>query len=325
MPLISVIVIFGVLYPVSYPYIHHQLPEEARLRLPQNEFLTTFRVTLIAKQTAIVACGALGMTLVIISGGIDLSVGSILALTTVVFAVALRADVIPTGAVIVALLAGWAAGFLNGLAITTLRLVPFIVTLGTMLVYRGLAERIANQTRVQAAAPTWITSLLDAPPSGSWRLVCTGVWIVIGVGFLMSLILRYTVFGRYVFAIGSNEATARLCGVNVPLIKIAVYSLGGLFMAIAGIFNFANFNAQGDPTSGIALELDIIAAVVIGGGSLSGGRGSILGSIVGALTMTTLRSGCTYAGVSDPVQKIVIGTIIIGAVAIDQLTNRGTR
>jgi ribose/xylose/arabinose/galactoside ABC-type transport system permease subunit len=130
------------------------------------------------------------------------------------------------------------------------------------------------------------------------------------------------VFGRYVFAIGSNEATARLCGLPVNGVKIAVYSLGGLFMAIAGIFDFNDLNKQGSPTGGIGLELDIIAAVVIGGGSLSGGRGSMPGSIIGALTMTTLRHGCIYVGLSDPVQKLVIGGIIIAAVAIDQGLHR---
>ena len=322
-PLASVLLVFGVIYPVFYPYLHDSLIEEFQLRLPENPFLTQFRLTLITKQTAIVACGALGMTLVIISGGIDLSVGSMLALTSVVFAVSRSMDIPTPAAVMLTLGSGVLAGLINGLAITRLRLVPFIVTLGTMLVYRGLAERLANQTRVYADAPTCITTLLDAPPAGSWWIVCNGVWIDILLAVSVAFALKYTVFGRYVFALGSNEATARLCGVNVSRMKLYVYSLCGAFMAIAGIYSFADFNSQGDPTSGIALELDIIAAVVIGGGSLSGGRGSIVGSIVGALTMTTLRSGCTYAGVSDPVQKMVIGTIIIAAVAVDQLAHRG--
>ena len=137
--------------------------------------------------------------------------------------------------------------------------------------------------------------------------------------------MRLTVFGRHVFAIGSNEATARLCGVNVPWTKIIVYALAGFFMALAGIFSFSELAKQGDPEAGRGMELDIIAAVVIGGGSLSGGRGSVLGSIVGALTMTTLRSGCVYAQVSDPVQNIIIGGIIVAAVAVDQLTQSRLR
>ena len=289
---------------------------------PEAVFLSTFRMTLIAKQTAIVGMGALGMTVIIISGGIDLSAGSLLALSAVALAVLLEASVQPVLAVAAVLGVGIVAGAMNGVLITGLRLVPFIVTLGMMLVFRGLAEQVSDQKKIQAPAPDWLATLLDPPPDESYRMVCTGVWMVIVLGLLLTAVLRYSVFGRYVFAIGSSEATARLCGIHVPVVKVAVYALGGLFMALAGIFDFNDLNKQGNPTSGIGLELEIIAAVVIGGGSLSGGRGSVLGSMVGALTMTTLRSGCVYAGVSDPIQKVVIGSIIISAVAVDQFFHR---
>jgi len=289
---------------------------------PQNQFLSAYRMTLIAKQTAIVGVGALGMTVVIISAGIDLSAGSLMALASVTLAVSLKSGVDPRLAVLIVLAAATLAGAFNGLLITGLGLVPFIVTLGTMLVFRGLAERVSDQKKIQAPAPDWLATLLDPPAAGSWQMVCTGVWIVVVLGIVLAALLRYSVFGRYVFAIGSNEATARLCGINVPWVKIGVYAIGGWFMGIAGIFDFNNLNKQGSPTSGVGLELEIIAAVVIGGGSLNGGRGSVLGSILGALTMTTLRSGCVYAGISDPVQKIVIGSIIIGAVAVDQFLHR---
>jgi ribose transport system permease protein len=292
------------------------------LERPDSPFLTPFRLTLIAKQTAIVGMGALGMTVVIIAGGIDLSAGSLLALTSVVLAVALKAGVAPLLAVAIVLVVGLSAGALNGVLVTGLRLVPFIVTLGTMLVFRGLAEQISGQRKVSAAAPDWMGTLLNPPAAGSWQLVSIGVWLVIILGLVLAAVMRYTVFGRHVFAIGSNEATARLCGIHVPATKIAVYAVGGLFGAVAGILDFNDLNQQGSPTSGYSLELEMIAAVVIGGGSLTGGRGSVLGSIIGALTMTTLRSGCLYAGVSDPVQKIVIGAIIISAVAIDQWLHR---
>ena len=127
--------------------------------------------------------------------------------------------------------------------------------------------------------------------------------MVIILGVATALALRTTVFGRHVFAIGSNEAAARLCGLPIVGIKLAVYSIGGFFMALAGLFEFANLNKQGNPTSGAGLELEIIAAVVIGGGSLNGGRGSVLGSLIGALMMTTLRSGCVFAEVPDPIQR----------------------
>lgn len=292
---------------------------------PDSPFLSQARMMLIAKQTAIVGMGALGMTVIIISGGIDLSAGSMLALTSVSLALLLKKGYDPVLAVAMVLSVGLLAGMVNGMLITQLRLVPFIVTLGTMLAFRGVAEWISDQKKIQAPAPDWLSTLLDPPSADSYQMVCTGVWMVAILGLLLALVLRYTVFGRYVFAIGSSEATARLCGINVTAVKIAVYALGGLFMAVSGIFDFNDLNKQGNPTGGRGLELEIIAAVVIGGGSLKGGRGSVLGSIIGALTMTTLRSGCVYAGVSDPTQQIVIGTIIIAAVAIDQLVHRGER
>lgn len=293
-----------------------------RFAKPDATFLSPFRVTLIAKQTAIVGMGALGMTVVILSAGIDLSVGSMLALCSVALALALRAGWAPAGAVAAAVGVGAAAGFVNGALVTGLRLVPFIVTLGTMLLFRGLAEQLSGQNKLPASAPPWIAGLLDPPgESGGWW-VSTGVWMVLALAIATALALRHTVFGRHVYAIGSNEAAARLCGLPIARIKLAVYGIGGLFMGIAGIFEFANLNQQGNPTSGNGLELEIIAAVVIGGGSLNGGRGSVLGSLVGALMMTTLRSGCVFAEVPDPIQKIVIGAIIVGAVAVDQLRQR---
>jgi ribose transport system permease protein len=293
-----------------------------RIAKPDAVFLSPFRMTLIAKQTAIVGMGALGMTVIIAAGGIDLSVGSMLALTSVVLAACLRAEMNPLLALICTLAAGVLAGFVNGALVTGLGLVPFIATLGTMLLFRGSAEVVADEKKIQAAAPDWLATLLDPPAAGSATLVCSGVWIVIVLGVLLALTLRASVFGRHVLAVGSNEAAARLCGLAVERVKIAVYALGGLFMALAGVFEFNDLNRQGDPTSGVGLELEVIAAVVIGGGSLNGGRASVLGSLVGALLMTTLRSGCVFAEVPDPVQKIVIGSIIVGAVASDRWRQR---
>ncbi len=290
---------------------------------PDTPFLSANRMTLIAKQTTIVGMGALGMTMIIISGGIDLSAGSLLALTSVVLAVSLKAGFDPVLCVFLVLAAGTFCGFVNGLLITGLQLVPFIVTLGTMLAFRGAAEIISDNKKVAFNdAPEWLATLLKPPPPESYQLVCTGVWIVLALALVVAIVLRWSVFGRYVFALGSSEPTARLCGINVPKVKLAVYSLGGLFMSVAGIFSFNNLGRQGSPTTGVGLELEIIAAVVIGGGSLSGGRGSILGSLLGALTMTTLNSGCSYAGVSNAIQKVLVGAIIVLAVAVDQFVHR---
>lgn len=285
----------------------------------RTPFLTSFRLTLIAKQTAIVGIGALGMTVIIIGGGIDLSAGSILALCSVSLAMSLRAGVPAPAALVITLLAGIAAGALNGALITGLRLVPFIVTLGTMVIYRGLAEWLSDQRKIQVAdAPDWLSTLLSPPPPHSWQILSTGVWLVIAAAVVLALLLRRTPWGRYVSAVGDNETAARLCGIRVKHVKLSIYALGGLCLAVAGLFDFNNLNRQGSPTSGQGLELDMIAAVVIGGGSLRGGRGSVFGSLGGALAMTTLRSGCVYAEVSDPVQKMLIGGIIITAVAVDQ-------
>ncbi len=285
---------------------------------PEATFFSGYRLALIAKQTSIIGIGALGMTAVVAAGGIDLSVGALLALTSVTLAQALAAGWPPLLALCATIAVGVTAGALNGLLVTSLRLVPFIVTLGTMLAYRGLAETIADERKIAASAPEWLAGLLDPPAAGSLQFVPSGVWIIVLLAVLLALLLQRTVFGRHVFAIGSNEPTARLCGVAVELRKIEVYALCGFFMALAGVLEFDNLNGQGSPTSGIGAELNIIAAVVIGGGSLSGGRGSVLGSLVGALMITTLGAGCAFAEISEPVQKIVTGAIIVAAVALDR-------
>ncbi|MCC6670208.1 MAG: ABC transporter permease [Planctomycetes bacterium] len=285
---------------------------------PESQFLSAFRMALIAKQTAIVGVTALGATLVVLSGGIDLSVGSMLALCTVVLAQALAGGVDPLAALGLTLAVGAAAGAVNGLLVTRLRLVPFLATLGTMLLFRGLAEEIAAQQKIPAPAPAWLGGLLDPPAPGSAWLVCDGVWIVAALALVLAFVVRRTVFGRHVVAVGSNAATARLCGVPVARVQMVVYALGGLLVALGGVFEFANLSRQGNPMSGVGLELEAIAAVVLGGASLGGGRGSIVGAMAGALLMTTLRSGCVYAEVPDPLQKVLIGGILLAAIAVDR-------
>src|SRR5438477_4504699 len=272
---------------------------------------------LILIQTVIVAIGAFGMTMIIVSGGIDLSVGSMVALGSVIGATLLAKGHSAVTVIVVTILAGGFVGFLNGALIAGFRMMPFIVTLGMMGVARGAAKWLSgNQTvlapdsavnRIMARlAPN---DLLPLPP---------GVWIAIGLALFMSVIMRQTIFGRHIFAIGSNQATARLCGIRVQAQKVLIYSLAGLFFGLAGLMQLSRLTL-GDPTVAIGLELDIIAAVVIGGASLNGGTGSILGSMIGALIMAVLRNGSNQMGWPNYMQEIIIGAVLILAVGLDKL------
>ena len=280
------------------------------------QFFRAANLELVARQTVIVWVAALGMTMVIVSGGIDLSVGSVVALSTVVTAVLLRehgAAVAAAGA----LAAGAACGLVNGLLITQLRVGPFIVTLGTMLLVRGGAKGLADERRIEAPI-TWLNSLLRTVRDGSGVLLPTGIWITVALAVLVALVLRYTRFGRHLFAIGSSERTARLCGVRIDRTRTAVYTIAGAFAGLAGVMEFSKLSV-GDPTVSIGLELDVIAAVIIGGGSLSGGKGSVIGTIAGAAIMAVIQIGCSQQGLPNWVQQIVTGSIIVGAVALDRL------
>ncbi|HUG94496.1 MAG TPA: ABC transporter permease, partial [Planctomycetaceae bacterium] len=269
---------------------------------------------------------ALGMTLIIIAGGIDLSAGSALALCATVTAWFFRADYSAATAIAAGLATGCGTGLLNGALISALRVVPFIITLGTMTIFLGLGQILASDVPIRAfgKAPAWIIDLqVPYPPDGHpWMLVSSGVWVMAILALLVAGLLRYTVFGRHVFALGSSEATARLCGINVTRVRVAVYTLAGLFVGVAGLFQFALLGGEGDPKSGATKELEIIAAVVIGGGSLSGGRGSVLGTICGACIMATIFQGCVTLNVPTSRREVIVGAIIIVAVTLDQLRQR---
>jgi len=284
------------------------------------QFFRAANLELVARQTVIVCVAALGMTMVIVSGGIDLSVGSVVALSTVVTAILLR-TFDPALSALGAVAAGGVCGVINGLLITQLRVVPFIVTLGTMLLIRGAAKGLAEERRIEAPL-TWLNGLLRTARDGSGVLLPTGIWITLILAVVVAVTLRYTRFGRHLFALGSNERTARLCGVRISRTRIFVYAIGGALAAVAGVMEFSKLSV-GDPTVANGLELDVIAAVIIGGGSLSGGRGSVGGTLAGAAIMAVIEIGCSQQGLPNWVQQIVTGSIIVGAVALDRW--RGAR
>jgi len=284
------------------------------------QFFSPVNLELMARQTAIVGIAALGMTMVIVAGGIDLSVGSVIALSTIVIAQILRGGFSPVVAAAGAVAVGTACGLMNGVLITGLRVVPFIITLGTMLLVRGAAKGLADERRLEAPI-TWLNGLLRTVRDGSGQLLPWGIWIAIVLAVAVAVTLQYTRFGRHLFAIGSNERTARLCGVRVERCKIAVYGLAGAFTGLAGVMEFSRLSV-GDPTVAIGAELNVIAAVIIGGGSLSGGKGTVVGTIAGAGIMTVIQIGCSQHGLPNWVQEIVTGTIIVFAVALDRLRSK---
>lgn len=286
-------------------------------------FLTGANFKIILTQTVIVAVGTLGMTLIIVSGGIDLSVGSVVALTSVVAATALAHGYSVWTAAGMTLLVGMAIGLLNGIVIGGLRMMPFIVTLGMMGVARGAAKWLAGNETV-SAPDSPLNAIMDLKDPTRLFPVPMGVWLTLALAVMMALVMRKTVFGRYIFALGSNETAARLCGIRVQRQKILIYSVAGLFFGLAGLMQFSRLT-QGDPTVAIGLELDIIAAVVIGGASLSGGSGTIAGSLIGALTMAVLRNGSNQMGWPTYMQEIIIGVVIILAVGVDQLRQHRVR
>src|SRR5205809_166545 len=288
---------------------------------PEN-YLSLKNLRTVLAQTVIVAVGAIGMTMIIISGGIDLSVGSAIALTGVIAALGINAGWSTALAVAIGILVGGVVGLVNGLTITRLRVVPFIATLGMLGVARGVAKGIAGSQTVNMPE-TWANDLLLTVPKQSWMIVAPGVWIAIVLAVVAAVVLRNTVFGRRVFALGSNEAAARACGIATNRLKIYVYGLAGLLFGLAGVMQMSRLTL-GDPTVAAGLELDVIAAVVIGGGSLSGGEGTILGSMIGALIMAFLRNGCQQIGWPNYIQEIIIGAIIVVAVAVDRWRSANT-
>jgi ribose transport system permease protein len=286
---------------------------------PKN-FLSLENFQIILLNTAVVGTAALGSTVIIISGGIDLSVGANIAMCTVVIALCRRNGLSPIAAVLCGIAAGSAIGLVIGLLVTQLRLSSFIVTLGLWGAVRGFAKWLAHGTTIYEPSG-WVGKLLHMlSPGQYWMIVPPGVWLLILLTLLVAGILRFTRFGRHIFAIGSNEQTARLCGVPIARTKILIFVFATFFAGIAGMLQFSYLNNLGDPTTANGYELNAIAAVVIGGASLSGGKGSVFGTLVGALLMTMVANGCSqFPTMSNSIQDMVTGGIIVAAAAFDQL------
>jgi ribose transport system permease protein len=280
-------------------------------------FLTVSNLLNVLEQSSINAIVAAGMTFAIISGGIDLSVGSVLALSGIVLASALQAGVALPLALTLALAGAATCGLLNGLIVTFGRLPPFIATLGMMSVARGLALIWAEGRPISGFNETF-------------RLIATGRPLGIPAPVLITLVvygiahvaLAHSVFGRSIYAIGGNEEASRLSGVPVRFHKTCGYVVCGLTSGVAAIVLTARLNSA-QPTAGIMYELDAIAATVIGGTSLFGGEGTLIGALIGALIMGVLRNGLNLLNVSSFVQQLVIGVVIIAAVLIDTALKRG--
>ena len=279
-------------------------------------FLTVSNLLNIAQQTSINAIVAVGMTFVILSGGIDLSVGSMVAVAGVVLGTLLHAGQPVPLAIAASLAAGLACGAANGALVSWGRLPPFIVTLGMMSIARG-AALVFTEGRPVSGFDEGFRSIA----TGSIGVTPAPVAAMVIVYAAAHVVLTRTTFGRYVYAIGGNEEATRLAGVNVRAHKTAVYAVSGLTSAMAAVILTARLNSA-QPIAGMMYELDAIAATVIGGTSLMGGEGSLGGTLVGALIMGVLRNGLNRLGVSSVLQQIVIGAVIVGAVLVDTVLKR---
>lgn len=279
-----------------------------------------FDLRLVAVHAVLVATVGIGMTLVVISGGIDLSVGSTVALAGVVSALAARAGWPLAGVVIAAIAAGAACGCYNGLLIALLRLPPFIVTLGALGFFRGLSKWISAGSNIYAPTLGLDTFMRPDPPHPAW-LVAPGAWLVVLLAAGAWVVLNRSVAGRQLAAMGDNPTAARYAAIPVARRRVQAYAACGALAGLAGALQFGRVTV-GDPTISVGLELDVVAAVVIGGGSLAGGSGSIWGTVGGAVMMAFLRNRCTVLGWPNYVQEMIVGHIIIAAVALDLHSRR---
>lgn len=319
--LMAVLAIFTIAAPDSFPTI-----QNART---------------LGTQSVVVILGAIGMTYVVVGGGIDLSVGSVIALSSVAAALMARAGFGLVASSVVGCLCGVLVGSANGLLVAWVRLPAFIATLGTMGFARGLAKWLAGQSTIYPPEG-WSSALMAKNPDPWWLLVSPGVWITLVLAVVLGFMLRRSVLGVRIAAIGSNESAARFSGVPVVRVRFATYALCGALAGIAGVLQFHRLSS-GDPTTATGKELEVVAAVVIGGAALSGGFGTVRGSIVGAIMMAALANGCNLvdwtalgswgvpesavtalsewfgsSGIPNFVQEMLVGVVIVVAAIVDR-------
>jgi ribose transport system permease protein len=299
----------------------------AVLSVATDRFLTVENGVNVLRQISVNLCLSIGMTMIIIAGGIDLSVGSVLALGGAVAAGLLKSGLALTplgvalqfttiGAIVAGIAVGAALGWFNGLVITRFALPPFVATLGMLSIARGLTMLWTGGHPI-----TTLGREFGFLGTGMILGVPMPVWIAGALAALFTLVTRRTRFGRHLYAIGGNERAAALSGLNVQRIKLAVYTLGGALAGVAGLLTAARLDSA-TPNAGVGYELDSIAAVVIGGTSLSGGRGSIVGTVLGCLIIGVLNNGLVLLQVSPFWQQVVKGFVILAAVAIDRASRK---
>ncbi|MDD7973777.1 ABC transporter permease [Roseinatronobacter alkalisoli] len=300
--------------------------------LASQSFFSVNNGLTILLQTSVIGLLGIGLTLVILTGGIDLSVGSVLALSGVISAMAVKAGVPVVPAMTLGVVAGAACGAFNGFVITKMRIPPFVATLGMMLIARGVALQLTGAAPISRLGEGFgvlgngaLFRMVEMQPNGFPKVIFPGIpypailLLITAVG--VAYLLRRRQIGRHIYATGSNEEAARLSGVRVDRTKLYAYTMSGALAGLAGNVLMSRL-VTAQPSEGVMYELDAIAAAVIGGASLSGGIGTISGTMIGAFIIGILRNGLNMAGVSAFIQQIVIGFVVIGAVWIDQVRNR---
>jgi len=281
------------------------------LAITTDTFMQIDNIMQVLRQAAVYAMMGVGMTFVIITGGIDLSQGSMLAFCCVASGMTINATGNMWLGMLMAVLAGVLVGFVNGIVIAYVKVPAFIMTLGSMYIIRGLTLYLTNSTQIAVNHATF-----KMIGQGFFLGVPVPVYIFLGVGLIAHLILAKTATGRYIYAIGSNEETARLSGVYVERNTIKVYVLSGISIGLASIVYLSRLSAA-QPTAGQSYEMEAVAAVVIGGTSISGGEGGVLGTLIGAVVVAVIRNGLVLLGVQSFFTQIVVGAIIVCAVALD--------